>query len=261
LIIIVCFFLGYGINRLDAPTFSTVLFREGLGTHAMTIINFPSWTETSWGDYGLFTTVLLSNMSQVVLSAVYIVYNGVFTSMLQAAELNDYSVKRKGLRISTTPEGAQRSTYFLSLPFRYSIPLLILSAIIHWLVSQSIFLVSILQDTLIVNSSTVTGDSNSSNFTCGYSPISILLVVIISIVMITVAVLLGLKRFKTGMPIAGSCSAAISAACHPISGTDHEVLVDQGLHWGVMGINKDGVPHCGFSTGDVDPPQAGTRYE
>jgi hypothetical protein len=52
---------------------------------------------------------------------------------------------RKGLRVSENPRGAQRSTYFLQLPYRYAIPLLIVSSAMHWMVSQSLFLVTVLR--------------------------------------------------------------------------------------------------------------------
>lgn len=39
----------------------------------------------------------------------------------------------------TDAEGLQRSTYRLQLPYRYSIPLIIASAILHWLMSNTIY--------------------------------------------------------------------------------------------------------------------------
>lgn len=47
---------------------------------------------------------------------------------------------KKALRVSS-PEGMQRSTYFLSLPLKYSIVLMVASIMLHWLISQSVFLV------------------------------------------------------------------------------------------------------------------------
>lgn len=40
----------------------------------------------------------------------------------------------------TYPKGQQRSTYYLQLPYRYVIPLMILLVAMHFLTSQSIFL-------------------------------------------------------------------------------------------------------------------------
>lgn len=45
---------------------------------------------------------------------------------------------RKGLRV-TAPRGEQRSSYFLQLPYRWAVPLMIVSGALHWLMSQTIF--------------------------------------------------------------------------------------------------------------------------
>lgn len=63
--------------------------------------------------------------------------------MALAHEWSQYAVQRKGLRVSAQPRGAQRSTYFLSLPYRNAIPFIILSTLMHWLMSESLFLVMI----------------------------------------------------------------------------------------------------------------------
>ena len=73
--------------------------------------------------------------------------NGLCTSMSLANEWSQLSVSSalksragaKTLRCSN-PEGQQRATYFLQLPFRFAVPLISVAAIIHWLISQSIFL-------------------------------------------------------------------------------------------------------------------------
>ena len=51
--------------------------------------------------------------------------------------------------------------------------------------------------------------------TCGYSLVAILFVLIIIIIIVWFVAMIGCLTFKPGMPLIGSCSAAISAACHP----------------------------------------------
>jgi hypothetical protein len=48
---------------------------------------------------------------------------------------------RKTLRVSA-PVGIQRSSYFVSMPLRYGIPLIATMSLLHWLVSQSLFVVA-----------------------------------------------------------------------------------------------------------------------
>lgn len=48
---------------------------------------------------------------------------------------------RKTLRVSA-PVGIQRSSYFISMPLRYGIPLIATMSLLHWLISQSLFVVA-----------------------------------------------------------------------------------------------------------------------
>lgn len=94
------------------------------------------------GTSGLLANVLVANSPQLIFSCLYLLYNGIFTSMCLAHEYSKYSNCRKGLR-ATSPQGDQRSTYWLHLPYVYSIFLLAASALLHWSISQTIFLVGI----------------------------------------------------------------------------------------------------------------------
>lgn len=49
---------------------------------------------------------------------------------------------RKTLRV-TSPVGMQRSTYFVQMPMRYGVPMIASMALLHYLISQSIFLYAI----------------------------------------------------------------------------------------------------------------------
>jgi hypothetical protein len=62
---------------------------------------------------------------------------------------------------------------------------------------------------------------------------------------------MGLRRYRVGMPLVGSCSAAISAACHPAADEPEVALVP--VKWGVVSV-ADGVGHCALSRSYVSPP-------
>ncbi|KAF9891764.1 hypothetical protein FE257_003245 [Aspergillus nanangensis] len=91
----------------------------------------------------LVANTIIANIPQAVFSMLYFSSNGIYTIMSLAQEWSAFGIQRKGLRVSRVPRGHQRSTYFLSLPYRYSIPLLAMSALLHWIISQSLFLVVI----------------------------------------------------------------------------------------------------------------------
>ncbi len=71
----------------------------------------------------------------------YLTYNGLLTCMLVNEEWSGYAKDRKTLRVSH-PKGIQRSSYFISMPMKYGIPLMVANATLHWLVSQSMFVVN-----------------------------------------------------------------------------------------------------------------------
>lgn len=170
--------------------------------------------------------------------------------------------------------GAQRTTYFLQLPYRFGIPLMVLSGTLHWLVSQSIFLMAIdyygpfdgtsnakvtyVPSTLRLIKARKPGDGYK---TLGFSPSAIISVIVLGGLMVIAMVAVGYVPYKRGMTLAGSCSLAISAACHGVgveSGGD--TTATEKLQWGVVGKDMEGVGHCAFSAGEVDTPVEGEVY-
>ena len=199
------------------------------------------------GSSGLHLNALVANLPQVVLSFLFVIYNGLFTSMLLADEWNGYAHERQPLRV-TSPKGAQRSTYRLQLPYKYGVPLMGASVTLHWLVSQSLFLVN------------MTGyETNNLQYTLstiGYSCIAIITVIFLGTVVMLLGLLNGFRRHQ-GMPVAGSCSAAISAACHR---PEEDVnAANKPVMWGVVS-SENGVGHCCFTSFEVSRPVPGEHY-
>lgn len=183
----------------------SALWNLGFGTVASSAI-----VHLCGGSCGkVIPMILLANSPQVPVSIAYFLYNNILTNMLLAAEYSDYARERKPLRVSW-PRGFQRSTYYLSLPYRYGIPLLVAHAGLHWLVSQSLFFVQILPFDIHKNP-----HSEAQLVACGFSSIAIIFGIILGSLMVCTILGLGLRRFRTNIPLAASCSAAISAACHP----------------------------------------------
>lgn len=200
----------------------------------------------------LIQMILIANLPQALLSFLYLTYNALFTSMLLAEEWSGFAHQRKTLRV-TCPVGKQRSTYWLQLPYLYGIPLLLISAILHWLVSQTIFLVRVAgQETLVGEQ-----EYDSLDSTCGYSPIAIITVIPLGALLLLVVIANGFRKYKQGMPLAGSCSAAISAACHrPKDDVDAAVFP---VLWGAVGTEGP-IGHCCFTSFEVSAPVKGESY-
>ena len=174
--------------------------------------------------------------------------------MLLGHEWSLFSDQHRTLRV-TSPRPGQRSTYWLQMPYTYAIPLMTLSGLLHWLTSQSVFLARVdISDPFGRN----TRQPISS---VGYSCIAIILVLVLSIFALLTAAGMGYKQFPAEITTAGSCSAAISAACHA-SGVDSEEIVGKGLRWGDVGIVPDlGARHLTFSSEErVGKPVFGAVY-
>lgn len=197
---------------------------------------------------GLVANVVLANTPQLVISFIYVFYNDAFTRMLLSVEYAQFAITRKALRV-TRPRGQQRSTYWLQLPFRYSIPIMLAMVLLHWLVSRSIFLVRI-----TIYDVTGAHDPKRDINACGFSPLAILLA--FCVITILIAVFVGLGRYRyveSGMPAASSCSVAISAAAHPSEAEPEDVSLLP-LQYGVIsetaGDDKYGGPHLVYARPD-----------
>lgn len=253
--------LIWGVREINRKTSTDIATIFGLGFGAVdpraviTSAYFPT-------DMG--SLALIANFPQVILSFLYFAYNGLFTVMLMGYEWASYAEKRKGLRMSRKPAGSQRSTYFLQLPYRFGLPLVILSGTLHWLVSQSIFLVAFdVYDALGQTGEMYIGyDYGSMDKSCGYSPIAMTAVVILGVLMVVAVVAIGYTPYKRRMPLAGSCSLAISAACHSEQKTEpgDKPLSEKKLQWGVVSTSADGIGHCAFSSKDVGSLIKGRIY-
>ena len=278
---IVSIYLGMAIHHLPASSRSASgLWSLGLGNpHTDTIINGWAIEYMENRTKQIVSAVLVANAPQLVLSLLYFSLNGLCTSQALAKEWNDFAHERKGLRVSRPREGtAQRKTHFLSLPWRYAIPLAFASFVLHALVSQSIFFAS-------VGSVNVDGEMFDpyTVVTCGFSPMAIILVLAAGIWITVLTVAIGFKRYRVGTPFVGPNSMGIAAACHLTKGESDFVIArgelrpsDRALQWGVVSeaeAQRGGKPsanegeemaeevgHCSFSSRPVSRPIEGHLY-
>lgn len=230
----------------------------------------------------------------MIISLLYITFNALLSCLLVSDEWASYHKTRKTLRVSF-PEGIQRSSYFISMPLRYGVPVTISMALLHWTVSQSVFVVRV-----ISHYSDGSLDASSNITATIYSPLGIMMCMLctspllspslmigppvmsystqsyydyqrlqhfltspaltIGLILVSALLLLRLRRFPSGMPLASTCSAAISAACHPPLPEDEEAYRFP-VQWGVVSQDIGGVGHCSFTTArDVEAPVVGRLY-
>lgn len=253
-LVVSSFLLSFAIKTIESNGFTVA--QIGFGKVVPTAI-ISGWDIGTDGDASskILGSIVIANLPQTILSFLYLNLNGLLTSMWLASEWSDFASERKTLRVSK-PKGKQRSTHFLQLPYKIALPLMVLSGLLHWLISQSIFLAVIaeydpagnLYDPIAIAS-------------CGFSPLAIIVVIVFGGSLIVATFALGwFRRYDASMPLVGSCSAAIAAACHqPDWDTDASV---RAVQWGVIPdvVDSKRVGHCAFSSGEVQPLLEGKEY-
>ncbi|KAI1121369.1 hypothetical protein F5Y10DRAFT_288509 [Nemania abortiva] len=134
------------------------------------------------GQPGYLGALLLANLPQLLLSLCYFTYNSFAPAF-------------------SNPSGQQTTSYRLQVPYRYGIPLFVMSVLFHWLLSNALFVFISEGDSLVAVS---------------YSPSAILALLVSSVVLIPLPILIGFRKlpnYKT-MVVGGSNSLVIAAACH-----------------------------------------------
>lgn len=143
-----------------------------------------------------------------------------FTRLLVGKSWAMRSLRHSSLRV-TAPKGQQRSTYRLQLPYRYSVPLVISSGMLHWLLSNTIYIVISQGDyfaaLLQTDSDSTYSDPSlppGSTVSVGYSVIAMIILVSIGLIGIIIPIIWSRKRLPGFANSVGCNSFAMSASCH-----------------------------------------------
>ena len=237
-------------TSLNSGTYTlSELWKQGFGTISANRVLSNTLRMNS-----VIANVLIANAPQVAVSFVYIFYNNVLTCMLGEHERNKFTKTRKGLHVSK-PRGAQRSTFWLQVPYRYIVPLMSTMAVLHWLIARSIFLVKIkVYD--INHQPLPSKDVNA----CGYSTIALVFAVIVGGVLIVALIGISFCRLDGGMRIIGPCSITLSAAAS--AGAEEQGAARLPLMYGVIEENtgEQVRTRVGFSSKEVTPLVDGVVY-
>jgi hypothetical protein len=205
----------------------SLLWGYGFGTQQQWATALTGVTDHLGPSKGFFFSVFFANSFQIIVSALYLLYNNLLTVMIVAAEWNNYISERKTLRMSA-PRGIQRSKYFLSLPYKYSTTLMILSGLLHWFMSQSIFVVQTVAYVPAGTRPLSFVREPTLDISCiGFSSIGIIIalsvgcLLVLSLLTIGFGLTYNARSVRTGdrqppytMLLVSTCSAAISANCH-----------------------------------------------
>jgi hypothetical protein len=212
----------------------------GLGVPQQFATALTGVTDKLGESLGFFFAVLFANMFQAIISAIYLLCNNLLTVMVVAKEWNAYNFKRRTLRVSAR-KGMQRSSYFLSLPYRYSGPLMVLSGLLHFFISQSVFVVQTVAYLPKYEPQQRFERHPVLDGSCiGFSSLGIILALGTGCILVLYLLFVGARFGPTvrkvranepcPMPLVSTCSAAISANCH--AHPDDKDCIFLPLQWG-----------------------------
>ena len=232
-------FLGSAITFMKTYRISSsipAMFRAGLGKtepYEHTGVGFVRGVASSGR---MFRNVLFANSFQLMVSFIYLFFNNVLTCQLVADELIRFLTEKKPLRVSSPENQLQRSSYFLSLPWKYAIPQILGFALLHWLISQSVFIAQTNGYGPGPDGQRIPSHDTSR---VEYSAIGFLLSTLTGVVLVVALVGHSFRRYKgvpSYFPRMATNSSALSALCHP---PDEDT--DAYLYPTRLGIVVDGV--------------------
>jgi hypothetical protein len=217
-----------------------------------------------------FGNVFIAAVPQLAVSAIYIAINYQITVMVQLRDWTRLALHPQPLRVSDpTPGSAQVSTYWLSLPYLYSFPLLATSILLGWLASQALFYYRLVYRVHVgpylepSGFNLITVSLEKTYHGLGYSGMGVILSISIGVCVFLLSLALGIQKCVAGPPLGPTCSLVIAAACHP---PDNDRNAAKKLvQWGeVQSDNnaeeRDPVRHCTITSRKVKPPRAGRWY-
>lgn len=144
-----------------------------------------------------------------------------FTRLVIGKEWALRSMQHLYLRV-TDAKGLQRSTYRLQLPYRYGVPLMMGSASLHWLVSNTIYILVTQREyfrDLVAAKQIESSHANpnlpeGSPVSVGYSVLAVVTMACGLLIGFTLPMIWNRKRLP-GMANLSDCNSfAISASCH-----------------------------------------------
>ncbi|KAL3457959.1 hypothetical protein BJX64DRAFT_292622 [Aspergillus heterothallicus] len=127
-----CIGLLFYAQSSDGEEIWTAQFGKTSSVSANNVIKGSNWPAS------LISSTIIANIPQPIFSLLYFCTHGILSAIALASEWSRYSLPKyhRGLRVSWNPQGAQRPSYFLSLPYRCAVPLIAASAMLHWLISH-----------------------------------------------------------------------------------------------------------------------------
>ena len=244
-IIVVCFWWITGIAVTTIGTYlwysvagglslSNRMKRFGLGTEDPATSLVSGTTGHPFQEGLSFPVqVILANLPQVWSTIAYLTWNNQITRIWLEQEWRSFHRSYQRPRVSVNSrEPGLRSARWLQLPYWVSAILMSISVVLHWLVSQTLFVVEI-----YFSDATV-----ASVFHLHYSPLAL-----ISVGTLAMALVFGITIYyfvpvRTWMPLLAGSTRIVFDSCFRLSSTG---LPRSGIAWGDISTRDERVAGFG----------------
>ena len=240
-IVIISIFLNKSLDVVkndfrgeDSETITNIfdLFAiAGFGKVSLSFIISNSGGQTAvqgGGAVGLPLQIALANAPQLWLSICYLLWNNQITRIWGEHEWRSYSGRRKPPRVSYgTNVPGLRNTRWLQLPYGLSLVIMIISTTMHWIVSQTLFVIEVEnQSGLPVQNGVPSPDAII--FTICYSPTAIFVIAVLAGIVILGMTMYYITPFRSWMPFMGGSARVVFASCTALP----KDLPEDGIMWG-----------------------------
>jgi hypothetical protein len=187
--------------------------------------------------------VIWANLPQVWLTIGYLTWNNMIGRIWLEKEWRSYYGKRKLPRVSyNSRQPGVRSARWLQLPYWLTGLLMSVSIFLHWLVSQTLFVVEIY----------FANPNISSVFHLHYSPLAIIFVGTLSLILVLGITIYYFVPIKTWMPVMAGSARVVFESCSKLN-----TLPRTGIGWGDISMGND---RCAGFGGIVGTMVEGVRY-
>ena len=169
--------------------------------------------------------VVIANSPQLLFSVGYLFWNNQITQIYMEREWRAYYGKRKRPRVSypiaRNDKTKVKTSRWLQLPYWITIVWMILNSLMHWLLSQTLFVVEILGRTL-----------TSTTFYINYSPMAVIAIGILASVLSLVIIGYFCLPRKSWMPLMGGSLLIVFESCLYLPYGPNPDLPTGGIMWG-----------------------------
>ena len=244
-------------NGAEIGNIFSLLSIAGFGKASLAFVLGNSIGQTAFNSQStasLPLQIAIANSPQLWLSVGYLFWNNQITRIWAEQEWRSYAGRRKQPRVSyATTDKGMRNARWLTLPYGLSAGLMLISIIMHWVLSQALFVVEVENFSLLPQLNGKPAPFGIIYAIC-YSPTAIFVIALLSLILLFALSIYYLIPFRSWMPFMAGSARVVFASCTALP----RMLPEDGVMWGdisdeCLRLAGFGENAKGLQTGKVYP--------